>query len=298
MNMHDLPFLDGPWKLSMGLRRLDLDEWIRIDPAHAAQMRERDRLLRERRGEVAAMLPGSEAGCAETLALLAEFLPRRFPERWRLEGATMVDRVDGRRIALDSDAPLVVAGRLVQEDLCLMRPGADGYELAAAVLCFPSHWSLAEKLGRPMSGIHGPVPDFAQRLGSTVDRFMAMLDPARPVWRVNWAIAETDELFLPADRARRAFDPDGPVGSCLFMRLERQTLRRMPQSGDILFTIHTSVRPLDQVIARPDHAGALAARIREMPDRMARYKGFHLMGAPLLAWLDQLAGKALEAQPG
>ncbi len=283
----------------MGLRRLEPDDWLRVDDAHDAQMRLRDRLLAERRAEVAAALPGSEAGCAETLALLLEFLPERFPERWTRDGQVMVDRRNGRRVALDGEPPLVIAGRLVQEDLCLMRKGPDGYELSAAVLCFPSHWRLAEKLGRPMAGIHAPVPAFGERLGPTVDRFMAGLDADRPVWRVNWSITETDELFLPGDRAQRAFDPAEPVGSGLFLRLERQTLRRLPQSGDILFTIHTSVRPLGDAIVRPDHAAALAARIREMPERMSRYKGFHLMGMPLLAWLDRLAAAQVRvAAPG
>ncbi len=292
------PFLNGPWRMSMGLRRLPPEDWIRIDADHDVQMQLRDRLLAEQREAVAAALPGSEAGCAEVLRMLADFLPGRFAERWHRVGGRLIDRLNGREVTLDHDQPLVSAGRLVQEDLCLMRKRPSGYELAAAVLCFPSHWRLADKLGRPMSAIHAPVPDFDARLQPTAERFMAGLDPGQPVWRMNWSIAETDELFLPGDRAQRMFDAEGEVGDRLFLRVERQTLRRLPQSGDILFTIHTWVRPLGVAITRAEDAAALAAQIRGMPDRMARYKGFHLTGVPLLAWLDQLAGGVLVRQPG
>ncbi|WP_191058783.1 heme-dependent oxidative N-demethylase family protein [Geminicoccus harenae] len=295
MNEALLPFLGGPWQLSMGLRRLEPDDWLVINAQHARQMRERERLLAERRGEVVAAVAGSEPACAEVLALLVEFLPRRFPERWQQADGALVDRLDERRIELGSEPPLVTAGRLVQEDLCVMRKGPEGYELAAAVLCFPSHWSLAEKVGQPMARIHAPVPGFDERLGPTADRFLAALTAERPVWRINWAISETDELFLPAHRARRPFDPEQPVERQLHLRIERQTLRRLQRSGDILFTIHTTVTPIGTAIAKSSHARALAERIREMPERMASYKGFHVMGPPLLAWLDRLAGDELPA---
>ena len=45
-------------------------------------------------------------------------------------------------------------------------PGADGlYRLIGGVLCFPSSWVLRDKLGRPISEVHGPVPG-PQRLPS------------------------------------------------------------------------------------------------------------------------------------
>jgi len=43
-------------------------------------------------------------------------------------------------VALDDPLPLRAAGRLVQEDLCLMQKQADGaYALTGAILCFPAH---------------------------------------------------------------------------------------------------------------------------------------------------------------
>ena len=99
----------------------------------------------------------------------------------------------GRQIRLDQDDPLITAARLVQEDLCLLRAGAEGYALAAAVVCFPSRWSLAEKAGKPLRAIHGPVPDYEAELTRPVDRFFDMLKPERPVWRANWSGGEPNK---------------------------------------------------------------------------------------------------------
>jgi hypothetical protein len=55
----------------------------------------RRRLLDERRGEVLAALPGSEAACREVLVQLAGFLPQRFPERFERDGDVLTNRATG-----------------------------------------------------------------------------------------------------------------------------------------------------------------------------------------------------------
>jgi dimethylamine monooxygenase subunit A len=282
------PFLDGPWRLAMGLKALDLREWIEIDEDGADQLAERRRLLDQRRDEVLGALPESAAGQAEVLELLLDHLPQRFPERYRRADGELANLVTGERFELAAwrDAPLELAGRLVQEDLCLMQSGGPAYRLVAAVLCFPSHWRLADKLGRPLDVIHVPVPGFGEGLAATVDRFFANLQVARPVWRVNWSLVDTPQLFLPPEhRAERKAIAAERAGEQLWLRVERQTLRRLPRSGDVLFGIRTHLAPLAAAIDGPAAAQALAARIVEMPEGMARYKGIAAIRAPLLAWL-------------
>ena len=286
------PFLDGPWRLAMGIKALDLAEWIEIDERFAAQLGARRQLLDERRSEVLAALPESVPGQRELLALLLDHLPGRFPEHYRRQDGRIENRITGDSFALEAwhDAPLELAGRLVQEDLCLMQRGATGYRLVAAVLCFPAHWRLADKLGRPLPAIHAPVPGFGERLAAPVDRFFASIQVARPVWRVNWSLVDQPTLFLPPEHRGHPQPISAErAGRQLWLRVERQTLRRLPRSGDVVFGIHTHVDPLEDAIDSPEAARALAARIGEMPDPMARYKSILPIRAPLLAWLDRRA---------
>jgi len=288
------PFLDGSWRLAMGLKALDLRNWIEIDDSFAAQLAERRALLEERREAVCLALPESRIGQAEVLALLLDHLPAHFPEIYRRSQAAIENLATGERfeLALEAwrEAPLELAGRLVQEDLCLMRRGADGYRLIAGVLCFPSHWRLADKLGRSLDLIHGPVPGFGERLAATVDRFFANLSVERPVWRANWSVVDTPALFLPPEHRRqpKRVTAEG-VGEQVWLRVERQTLRRLPRTRDVLFTIRTYVEPLADVIDAPATARALAARLAELPEAMAAYKGITPIRAPLLAWLEARA---------
>jgi hypothetical protein len=283
------PFLDGPWRLAMGIKALDLEQWIEIDDRFAAQLAERRRLLKGERDAVLGELPESRPGQRELLALLLDHLPERFPEHYRRVDRGIENFTTGERFALaaSDDAPLELAGRLVQEDLCLMQRGEAGYRLVAAVLCFPAHWRLADKLGRPLQAIHEPVPGFAERLADPVDRFFANIQATRPVWRLNWSLVDAPTLFRPPEhRGNPRPISAGQAGRQLWLRVERQTLRRLPRSGDVVFGIHTYVDPLEDAIDSPEAAQALAARIREMPDTMARYKSILPIRAPLLAWLD------------
>jgi hypothetical protein len=282
------PFLDGPWRLAMGLKALDLDDWLEIDERFAADLARRRELLERRHGEVFAALPESLPGQSEVLALLLEHLPARFPDHYRRTAGAIVNRVTGERFAPHAwaAAPLELAGRLVQEDLCLLQRGEAGYRLVAAVLCFPAHWRLADKLGRPLEAIHEPVPGFGEGLAPTVDRFFASLQVERPVWRVNWSLVDTPELFLaPEHRARPPTLSPADAGERLWLRVERQTLRRLERSGGVLFGIRTHLAPLATAVDGAAAAQALAARIAEMPEAMARYKGIAPIRAPLLAWL-------------
>jgi hypothetical protein len=283
-------FLDGPYRLAMGLHALAEPDWLDLGSDAAHQMAERRRLLAERPAEVLAALPESVPAQRELFALVLEHLAQRYPDRWRRDGAALVDLASGERIPPDPAEPLMTLGGMVQEDFCLMQAGAAGYRLTAAVLCFPTHWRLADKLGRPLDTIHAPVPGFDVRLGRPVDRFFAALQVDRPVWRANWSIVDTPELFRPPElRRRRRAIAAAQAGEQLWLRVERQTLRRLPGCGAVVFGIRNHVEPLAAVTAAPEVAQALALRIREMPADMADYKGLTSIRAPLLDYLERRA---------
>jgi hypothetical protein len=286
------PFIDGSSRLAMGLKALDPRDWIEIDDRFAAQLAERRALIEERRDAVCLALPGSLSGQAEVLNLLLDHLPLRFPGIFRHSPEAIENLVTGERFGLEAwrEAPLELAGRLVQEDLCLLRRGEGGYRLIAGVVCFPSHWRLADKLGRPLELIHARVPGFGEQLGPTVDRFFANLKVERPVWRANWSLVDTPALFLPPEHRRqpKRVTAEG-AGEQIWLRVERQTLRRLARTGDVLFTIRTYVEPLAEVIDGPATARALASRLTELPDAMAAYKGIAPIREPLLVWLEHRA---------
>ncbi len=154
-----LPFQGGPFRLAMGLLALKPEDWIEVGEGFADQLRLKRALLAERHDECFLALDGTERAGGEVLALLFDHLPARFPELYVRDGKRLTILQLGETWQHDEPGlhPLDLAGRLVQEDLCLMRRDGAEWRLAAASLCFPSRWRLAEKLGKPLAGIHEPV---------------------------------------------------------------------------------------------------------------------------------------------
>lgn len=286
------PFQAGPFKLEMGLRHLDLDEWITVDAAMPSELAERRRLLEERHDDVFAAAPDAMEGSQETLDLLVEHLSLTHPAIYCLEGRHIHNRATNESFDLDAGDlhPLEVAGRLVQEDLCLMRqsaPGAD-YILSAACLCFPTKWALAEKIGRALDVIHDVVPGYETSLSRSVNGLFERLLPERSVERFNWSILDDPSLYQPTGRGRAddASHVTGEnAGDRLWLRVERQTIRRLPTTRDVLFTIRVYVRPLAELAQTPADALRLAAALDGMGSSMRAYKGLSELAGGAIEWL-------------
>jgi dimethylamine monooxygenase subunit A len=288
-----LPFDGGRFRLMMGLMPLPPAEWIECDSALAHNLAAKRKLLETRHQEVFAALPEAEAPAAELLRLLVDHLLQHQGSAFSRQGDELFNAATGERWDLAQSAlhPLDLAGRLVQEDLCLMQQDEAGetYRLSGASLCSPARWRLADKIGRPLGAIHEPVPGYAEKLKRPVDRFFGALLPEKPVWRLNWGIIDDPAPFQPvATHAALAATAD-TAGERLWLRVERQTLRRLPATGAVVFTIRTHITRLDTAIAAPGAAADLAAALREMPEATRRYKHIAPILPALLGWLDARA---------
>lgn len=291
---------DGSRKaFSVGLAPLDLAEWIEPDAHLATTLAERAALIRDKRDIVVCEEPDTRAAQRETLELLVAHLTARFPEQYRLQGRHLTVAATGQTFDLDaeSEAPLVVAGQIVSDDLVLLRKGEAGYRLVAAVLCFPSAWSLTEKFGQSLDELHRAVPGYESKLARVMNRIFENLKVDQPVWRVNWSIYPDDERHHPEskERPRHWFEDPAHLAPEAFVRVERQTLRRLPESGDMLFTIRIHVDPFLAFRRHPE-GRTLAASLREQilgldADQLA-YKGLTEHRDAVAAALERLAAGA------
>ena len=276
----------GAFRHRMGLRPLDPAAWLHVDADAPATLAMKAHLLAERGAEVLQAGPADKEAARELLALVVDHLRSHWPDHW----AAVAAELDGP--AADERHPLDLAGRLVQEDLCLHRVIDGRVVLTAASLCSPNRWRLSDKIGLPMTGIHGPVPAFDGDLGDVVDTTLARLPPERPVWRANWGLVEDPALYQPLHGGVGALAVTAPDDAAdrLWLRVERQTLRRLPATGAVVFTIRTYQTPLRTCAGRPDDAAALAAVIAQLPPDVARHKNVSTYAGPVVAWLSACAG--------
>lgn len=208
---------------------------LTVDRAYSAQLAEKARLIALDRDRVLRVLPGAEPAAVEAMELLLAELTRRADFAVAGDG---VRRPDGVTVTLDPDDPLLTLSRLVQEDLCVLETRGDEHVLTAALLCFPAAWTLAEKIGHPLTRIHGPVPVYDDGIARRVQRLFDGVQPGRPVWRANLLRYDMPDLFQPYTEAqrRKVGTPDSP-----YERSERQTVFRLPRTGAVVFAIHTTM---------------------------------------------------------
>lgn len=281
------PYDGSSRPFTIGLKPIDSCEWIAPGSDLLEMLAEKDRLNREIPDLVFVEEPDTRQAQAELAALLADHLVAAQPEIYRRKGDVLtvagVRRVD---LVSPSRAPLLAAADLVADDLVLMRRNESGWRLAAASLCFPSSWTLSEKFGRPLQQIHNPVPGFGEgtRTADVIQRIFDNLQPGQPVIRWNWSLQSDRTLYKPLssiERDERAVAraprfADGAASA--FIRVERQTLRKLPVSGDIVFTIRINLDPMLALEAHPDGprlAGGLAAQLSGLDPAQIDYKGFN-----------------------
>lgn len=269
--------VDGkPDRMHVGARALDLDKWIEINSDYESDLSQKHELLTNKHDEVFVSIPLGDAGSREVLAMLTEHLLRIFPDRWPSE------------VSVDSSLhPLEAASRLVQEDLCVMSQVGNDWILSAASLCFPSRWDVREKIGKNLLGIHGPVPHYAETIGTATQNIFDKLTVERPLWRVNWTVMDSGELHQPtAVRSPNAMEINSEnIEQSLYFRRERQTLRKLPDSGDILFTIRTYSDTFAQVVEQfPDFRKHIGTTIAGSTPQLVDYKGWANILNELQSW--------------
>ncbi len=244
------PWTDPRTRRLPGTIPLTEDDWLVVDDAYPAQMAERERLIDARPQAVHALDPRARPAADELYRWVLRLLPRH---GHAVEKGARVRRPDGVTVALDPSRPLLTLGRLCAEDFCLMLPDSTAeHVLGAAILCFPAGWTLAEKIGRPLSGVHRPVAIYTEDVGRRVQR---LLDGLRP--GVGLMRGTAHQSNAPLHNPRTEAQGRVPDAALPFIRVERQCLFRLPESGAVVFSIHTAVVRPESLT--PDQAAALDA---------------------------------------
>ncbi|MCB2107193.1 MAG: DUF3445 domain-containing protein [Rhodobacteraceae bacterium] len=229
---------------TMGLEAAPLDQWLAPQPGDETLLAQRRRLIAEHGGDVLAVLPEAASAISELAARVKDRL--------------------GDTTGLDARTTLANLGGACAEDICVMS-AEEHPRLIAAVLCFPNRWKLAEKIGRNLTVVHGPVPDYVDTIAAPVERFIVKLKPLRHYRRSNWGLAAGADLFTP-----NPGPPVSPNDKNCHLRRETQSLVKLPDANATVFSIRTSILPLADAPA--EVRTAVAAQVNELSGAWKSYK--------------------------
>lgn len=195
-----------------------MSDWLTQSDTYDAQMAYRRALMTEKREVVFQSTPEADAACAELRDMIC---------------------VEGDHPKSEKLHPLLNAASHVQEDLCVLQKIGEEHILTAAVMCFPSSWDVRQKIGRSISSIHAPVPEFIE-VENIVERMLSAIRVEQPLGRANFLIYTDPELHQPrGEGIAKPIDPTAPR----YIRVERQIFRRLPKSLAVIFAIHTYIVP-------------------------------------------------------
>ena len=265
-----LPQLVGEnFRHRLGTFPVEISNWLLRDAEFDLTVQLKKKLLAARRNEVVGLQPGGNEVAQEAAQLVSAWA--------------------GVELASTGIDALVEASLLVADDLAVLQPvkshdGSEQLLLNAAVVCCPSRWMLFEKMGHNMLAIHEPVAKYADHVGAAVDTYFQRLTVEKPVWRSNWIIQDHPALFQPQI-------PSGPLVKTpneLWIRMERQTLRRLPKTGGILFTIRGYQQPFPEYLSRSKQiAQDTRTLVERLPDDVAQYKSVLKYRPAIMNWINQ-----------
>jgi len=204
----------------------------------------------------------------------------RGSEPARIEASRLVFDHLGRKNQFHLKSELEDAASYVSDDLCIMEQDESGaWCLTAASLCAPTYWSLQKNIGLPLGGLHQVVPGGDPELASRIDRIFSGMRTDQIFQRYNWTVQVGNERFTPSSEplktAAAAMTKEDALRQ-LHLRVERQTIRKLPATGAVLFTIRICLDPLEAVLAVPGAGEALAHAWSSAHPNVAGYKGWQV----------------------
>jgi len=169
----------------------------------------------------------------------------------------------------------------IQEDLSIWQSAQEKEWLAAIYFCCPNNWRAEQKIGRDFADVHFSVPGMQKWFSGSLSMLHGLIKKG-PFERFNWELKDTDRLNLY---------PEGDVPSVtlqekMFVRVERQLLKGLPDCDAVLFIVRTYIYDLGTLEA--EKIQSLIKGLNSMSSDSLKYKGLSTVKADILNFLEKL----------
>lgn len=297
------PYLAAAAAFEIGLRPMAMAEWLDVGADHAAFMAAKRARLAGCPPLYYRTLAQSRPAQAELLHMVAANLLACHAGAFRRGEDALLDRIDGSRHVLDDATrePLDILGGIAEEDFVLFDAAGGPGLMIAASNAYSSSGRIVSCVGRGMHFAHEPVPGLNETLAARIDRVIGNVQRDRPVVRFNWFVTPIAERLFPArshaanveagEEAARILAADhSGAGDMLWLRVERQSFVRLPETGALAFGIHTYADPLSSIAGDRDSLLALQRLLVAYSEERLAYGGMLATRPAILRWLeDRLA---------
>jgi hypothetical protein len=160
-------------------------------------------------------------------------------------------------------------GRSWEPDFVILDRTAP-HQVRGGCVCFPSGWSLQEKIGKSLFLTHAPVPGLNDDLGANISKLLSRIDAGQFFQRTNWGLTGAAVLD---QHPRHKIPPIAAEADPreVYLRIEWQVLTAISAAA-LLFGIRVFHVPVEEVKASPELSLRLARNLETMSDVVAKYK--------------------------
>ncbi|KAI1390390.1 uncharacterized protein F4822DRAFT_401752 [Hypoxylon trugodes] len=240
----------------MALKSTTPSDLIIIDQNYLSRIQERKVVMAKHESHTIGCLPcGVEAVQEVYTYLLGGYLPTRYPTIFSQDDKFFRNSVTGVSLPLlppqDPVTALKSLGGTVEDDMFFLRETPDGHQCTAFLCCCPSGFDPAAKIGKLLKDIHQPVPSY-EKIGASMEKYFSRLEVGKSASRINWSITSTPELFNISGNHVSEGDNMDSIDIDIkktHVRMELQTLTRMPKTRTILFSFKTYLYPIEDIKA-------------------------------------------------
>lgn len=310
------PFKNTKYKLTMGIRKLDSQDWLLIEPTYKTVLDAKKKILtntcpgydKPTRPSTFFYTEEANKSIIELYATVTEYLVSKYPMCFK-RSRTVIHNLITNETFLIKDKPIKLLEHLsgmIEEDFIILlkdptrEDEVDGteYFFKAGVFAFAAGFDPAERFNKPLLFVHHPIPGYEEKLKLLMNRFFNRIGPGEFVTRSNFSVQTHNKYFvddsnkghnLPKDHIQEPipFDKLDFVNHVHY-RSERQVLTKLPKSGAVIFTIRTYLQPFSEIKAEGQEVcERLAGAIKGFPKDISDYKRAGEWGPAVIQYLEQ-----------
>ncbi|KAF3091961.1 hypothetical protein TWF569_001747 [Orbilia oligospora] len=293
---------------TMSLTRLEPNWWLELEDTYSTRLLQRSQILQKYKTKIIDRhLDISnpwrvEVACKELMEMVIQFLCSRYPQYFHFDTSKFVflNRILGREFEVYKMDPLDFVFQNVPEDFAIVMPddGRGGkYVFVAGMICSSVGWDLGEKIGKVLGEIHGVVPEYQEKMERGMDRYFSKLTTDKPIQRGSWDIVVGEPLFVCGGEEfnkRRSGQDHNIKEEDLTLRVDWQTLRRLPLSGGIVFNYKALFTPVKEFEDEPGVPALVEKVLREGNKKILEYKGTWHVEHVVLPMLERMRRRQVE----
>lgn len=295
-----------PYHQTMSIFKLDINHWLDMDKYYWHYSEEKKRVFMKYGKQNIDWLPESGDACLELMETVLQHMIDRYP----LLFTVLIDKKTKGRVVKNEltneildmtfplkEHPLVYVLKMAKEDFYVVKynPEDGMHRLVAAAVPFPGgSFDILTKIGNHLDAIHEDVPYYKEKLKNSMERWFKRLTPNLPVERASWYMSWDHKLKMSNVYQLPEIVPDLEATMKLTeprsfnVRVERQTLRRLPKSQAIIFTNHPVFYSLDEMKDEPMVPSLIRKILYEGPGDIIKYKNFDFFRDHIAEYLDKL----------